>query len=322
MRDETIATLTKGMQELGLDASRFFREASQQSKDPGDVLARFWDIAQAATGDPWLPARVGLAAPFGTFGLLDYLAASSATLDGALDAISRHLIAVTNAANYIYNCPQMVVNHKFANTKQLLFMTSIMISRTRHVVGAETIQLIELTSGDSVPSVPLRALFGVTVIPKSSVNRITFIDHALKSKLKDANPELNDVLRRVGAQLGYHQPVDSVATRVMARLPGLCRRQRPSADDIARSLGMSRRALSRALESEGTTARQLVDRWAQTEATRMLERGVPIVEVAEAIGYADQATFTRAFLRWTGHTPGAWRRGVPAFQSPKGPDAS
>lgn len=33
-----------------------------------------------------------------------------------------------------------------------------------------------------------------------------------------------------------------------------------------------------------------------------------ILEVANQVGYDDQANFTRAFKRWYGITPGRWRR--------------
>jgi AraC-like DNA-binding protein len=35
---------------------------------------------------------------------------------------------------------------------------------------------------------------------------------------------------------------------------------------------------------------------------------MPLREVAEALAYADISPFYRAFQRWTGQTPAAWRR--------------
>ena len=35
-----------------------------------------------------------------------------------------------------------------------------------------------------------------------------------------------------------------------------------------------------------------------------------IPEIATSLGYSDYVSFTRAFKRWTGNTPGAWRKQV------------
>lgn len=40
------------------------------------------------------------------------------------------------------------------------------------------------------------------------------------------------------------------------------------------------------------------------------ERDLSLAEVAFLLGFADQSTFTRAFRRWTGVAPGAFRAGV------------
>lgn len=40
----------------------------------------------------------------------------------------------------------------------------------------------------------------------------------------------------------------------------------------------------------------------------MLETDVPLVEIALAVGFADQSHFANTFARLSGSTPGAWRR--------------
>jgi len=72
---------------------------------------------------------------------------------------------------------------------------------------------------------------------------------------------------------------------------------------------MSPRTLRRRLEQEGTSWRQILDR-VRFEAceTRMLEPSLSLTEIAAELGYSDQAHFTRAFRRWTGEAPSAYRR--------------
>jgi AraC-like DNA-binding protein len=83
-----------------------------------------------------------------------------------------------------------------------------------------------------------------------------------------------------------------------------------SVDAIAASLGMSRRALERALAAEGTSATAVLDEERRCYALAWLETH-SVQEVAFRLGYSDRRAFARAFRRWTGTSPlGAKRRGT------------
>jgi AraC-like DNA-binding protein len=78
----------------------------------------------------------------------------------------------------------------------------------------------------------------------------------------------------------------------------------PTLEEIARELNVSPRTLRRKLSESNTSFRELVDDVRRLIAEDLLERGNTITEVAYRMGYADAPSFTRAFKRWTGHTPG------------------
>jgi AraC-like DNA-binding protein len=42
---------------------------------------------------------------------------------------------------------------------------------------------------------------------------------------------------------------------------------------------------------------------------------MPMRDIAAAIGYAEVSVFTRAFKRWSGSTPAAWRASRPERSS-------
>lgn len=83
----------------------------------------------------------------------------------------------------------------------------------------------------------------------------------------------------------------------------------PTLSGIARELGMSGRTLQRRLAGEGTSFQALVDDARRRLALRMLRGNseVSLSEVTFMTGFSDQSAFTRAFRRWTGETPGAFR---------------
>ena len=82
-----------------------------------------------------------------------------------------------------------------------------------------------------------------------------------------------------------------------------------AAEGIAREIGISRRQLFRHLRNEGTTVQALVDDFRFARARYVLASGdAPIAQIAVALGFPEQSSFTRAFVRWSGGTtPGEWR---------------
>jgi AraC-like DNA-binding protein len=80
--------------------------------------------------------------------------------------------------------------------------------------------------------------------------------------------------------------------------------------EVASALGMSDRTLKRKLQREGQVFTDLLDSVRRAHAEVLLrDAKLSIDEVAERIGYADPSNFTRAFKRWTGKTPAAYRKG-------------
>jgi AraC-like DNA-binding protein len=86
-----------------------------------------------------------------------------------------------------------------------------------------------------------------------------------------------------------------------------------SGTDVARALAMHRRTLNRRLGAAGTTFQQVLDSVRFALAKELLEgSSIALDDVAAALGYAGIAPFMRAFRRWSGTTPGEWRKAMRA----------
>src|SRR5271165_4396119 len=82
----------------------------------------------------------------------------------------------------------------------------------------------------------------------------------------------------------------------------------PTMKRVVAAAGTSARTFQRQLEEEGTTFSDLLAEVRRSETLRRLkERDVTIAAIARDLGYSDQASFTRAFRRWTGTPPGQFR---------------
>jgi AraC-like DNA-binding protein len=82
----------------------------------------------------------------------------------------------------------------------------------------------------------------------------------------------------------------------------------PRISDVARQLAMSPRTLQRRLAAEGRSYQGLVDEARHQLCTQLLtETDSSLGEVSFMAGFSDQSAFTRAFRRWEGMPPGAYR---------------
>lgn len=78
---------------------------------------------------------------------------------------------------------------------------------------------------------------------------------------------------------------------------------------VAEKLGSTPRTLSRYLRAASMSFSELRNGVRAQHAERYLrESTLPIIDIAERLGYSDQASFSKAFRSWTGKTPGEFRR--------------
>lgn len=81
-----------------------------------------------------------------------------------------------------------------------------------------------------------------------------------------------------------------------------------SLNEAARQLTVSPRTLRRHLALEGVSLRVLQDEVREALAEDLLVAdGLPVAEIAERLGYAQVSSFTQAFRRWKGVSPGRYR---------------
>lgn len=82
----------------------------------------------------------------------------------------------------------------------------------------------------------------------------------------------------------------------------------PSLEKVAESVGAHARTLQRRLVRVDLTYQPLVDEVRFDPARSLLESpNTSLYEIASRLGYGDPAHFSRAFSRWTGMPPRAYR---------------
>ncbi|WP_321869062.1 AraC family transcriptional regulator [Burkholderia ubonensis] len=82
----------------------------------------------------------------------------------------------------------------------------------------------------------------------------------------------------------------------------------PGPETLAQQLLVSTRTFRRRLEEAGASYRQLLDEARYRDAKQLLAASdLDLKTIAERLQFTDPANFTRAFRRWAGQTPSAYR---------------
>lgn len=130
--------------------------------------------------------------------------------------------------------------------------------------------------------------------------------HALREFLRDAPANL---------PIRFTGPANATE-RIRRYLHRHLRGELPSLVDVARALGTTPQTLHRRLAAEGQHFSALKDDLRRDAAIAYLARhDIGIAEVAQRLGFSEPSTFHRAFKKWTGVPPGAYRSALAARQA-------
>lgn len=154
-----------------------------------------------------------------------------------------------------------------------------------------------------------KRMFDAPIRYNSRENALVFDRALLDRPVALANVALFPLFEEQASEELRHLPAFD-ATRDRLRLH-LLRRLGDSDVDIvtiAKELNTSASTLRRRLAEQGTTFRDVLDEVRRDAAlTRITDRRVDVGELAFSVGFSSPSAFARAFRRWTGTAPLAYR---------------
>jgi AraC-like DNA-binding protein len=157
---------------------------------------------------------------------------------------------------------------------------------------------------------PYPTLFNCNVEFDSSFTGMRFPVKFLSEQISQNETSLNAFIKQSPANLlAKPEEGNSLVARIRSIIGDDLSKDLPNFDAIANALHTSPQTLRRRLKEEGVTYQELKDQMRRDTALFYLERGdLSIQAVAEKLGFSESSTFHRAFKKWTGMTPGAYRQ--------------
>ena len=289
----------------------------ENARVPREVGRTLWDRLEARDGRSAFGVRMARAlADEELYAALDWMAASSSTLRGALDTLARHA-RVANSGALTAVEPQPCGQLRFVlrmapstfplppSAGEMGIARVVLLARRwtrRPIVPAG----VELRVPPPRSEKPYRALLGRATTFGADEDAVTFFGRDLARPLATASPSLHALARReVERASPTTAPRRALAARVSALMDTMLDEGvSPRLASCAERLDLHPRALQRSLLSEGTTARALLDERRRQRATALVREGrLPLDDVAAAVDLSDARALIRAFRRWHGVTP-------------------
>jgi AraC-like DNA-binding protein len=321
-----VRALIEAVEHGGVSRARLLAAAGLEPERLDDTNARlafadYGRVQHAAlelSGDPALGLHLGELTSASAFDLIGHLTDHAATLREAITTITRYsaLLSESPASSL----------HEEGETATLAFafprIDSPHVRLPAELALSGMLKLLRLFVG---PDARPRGVFFAYKAPdyrdeyartfgglerfEQTFTGIVFERAWLARTQLHKNAELYALLEEQAQRsLGRLARDGSLARTVMLQLTATDPKALPAMDGVARALGMSARSLRRRLSEEGVAYRDLVERARAGIAQRMLQdAGTTMKETAFALGFATPAAFQRAFKRWTGMTPGAYR---------------
>jgi AraC-like DNA-binding protein len=299
---------------LGLDPAAF---KAPDARIPTEEYIRIGDAAARVSGDPCFGLHVGELAEPGSWSTIGYMMMSCRTLAEAFDKSAKYCRII---GGLIVTTPSF----QRGKTKVVLTAPPDLPELSRHYYEgtlSSTVTMMRRLTGLAISPVEINLAWPIleSAVEYARIFRCPVhsdqpetsmtLDPAIgSSPVVYANPALLDHIegyaREFVAGLDEKDAVTRATTRLLlSRLAD----ESLSIATIAREMAMSVRTLQTRLAAEGRCFADLLSDARKSLAMKYLRERFAVEEITCLLGFAEPSVFRKAFKKWTGMTPGAYR---------------
>lgn len=288
---------------------------------PYESMARLWRLAEAATGDPVFALHfTEQLKPDRTYPC-NYLMATSATVGEGLLRLVRYAQMASGGGPFDLSIGAADARITRRSQDPCVhadeFLAAFIVLRSRQATGVDwapteiafqhrrDVGVGELSRFFRCP-----IAFGQPELVMRFPSSVLELPHKVAAFDSDLFGLLTQYVEDMRASLPVEpSPIAPVASAVAKQLG----HELPTLASTAKLLRVTERTLQRRLADGGVTYSKVFDDVRRALAMRFLaDPYVSIAQVGFMLHFADESAFQRAFKRWTGQTPGQYRRSLVA----------
>lgn len=311
----------------GLDDDHVLRTAGLSPTSVAEAMSvlslptedAFWRALGREARDAAFGLRAARCLDRGALNGVEYAMRTSATLGEALQTLERFARLLyrdrrfgvrqepDGGVSVIYESPHVEPTGAMVADFALAAVVAICRDGAR---SAWSPRIVRLRHAPNVEPDRYRSFFDAPVLFEAEENAVVIDPEHLEIPMREADPVLRSVLERyLRTELEAIDPAQSLEDAVRAAIARALPEQNADLETIADRVGLSSRVLQKRLQLASTSFQELLDRVRESQAKRLLlQAHVSLAGTALELGYSDVTAFHRAFKRWTGLTPGEFRR--------------
>lgn len=278
--------------------------------------------AARLTGDEDFGLHVGEKTDVKMYGVLGYVTLNSQTFGEALNRLIRYQQIRTNAVKfsletigadahlaYVYQTTDITPQNRRQESEEMM-STIMKVGRDLTGVDWKPREVhFEHAPPENVSE--HERIFRAPVGFNKPLTKLIFDSSVLSLPIAEADLTLGSLLERQAMDLLAKSPrhEGAFAGQIQQLIKENLRGGELRMEAVCRKSGTSSRTLQRKLKEEGTSYQKLLEETQREMSEVYLEKPeIAICEIAYLLGFSQPSAFHRAFRRWTGLTPKAFRQ--------------
>ena len=286
-------------------------------EDLGTLLRGLWrEMEDEASGFLNRPLKIGM------FSMMCHAIITAGNLRRALLRSARFLQLLNEdlTIELDENGDEASLTVQYTNPHQLdsvFFITSIFVIWIRLscwlVQRSILLERIEFTFEEPTYSDEFDLMFPCRHKFSQTYNRVSFSKKFLSLPITQDSETLTNFLHNAPesllTQFRSDESTSAHVKRLLLHRNGMVvELDNMSFDDVASELNMTTHTIRRRLKEEGNSFQEIKDSIRREQALTLLENNnLTLLSISEKLGFSETAAFNRAFKKWTGITPGAYR---------------